>query len=65
MAENTRFNWRLPMRASGGELIEIQGTAEGHPFTFAELEQMLALARTGIESLFAIQTAALSFQRPD
>lgn len=53
------------MRASGGELIEIQGTAEGHPFTFAELEQMLALARTGIESLFAIQTAALSFQRPD
>lgn len=43
-----------------GELIEIQGTAEGHPFTFAELEQMLALARTGIERLFPIQTAALN-----
>ena len=42
-----------------GELIEIQGTAEGRPFTFAELEQMLALARTGIERLFAIQAAAL------
>ena len=42
-----------------GELIEVQGTAEGHPFTFAELEQMLALARTGIERLFAIQVAAL------
>lgn len=43
-----------------GELIEVQGTAEGHPFTFAELEQMLALARTGIERLFAIQAAALN-----
>ena len=42
-----------------GELIEIQGTAEGHPFTFAELEQMLALARTGIDRLFAIQAMAL------
>ena len=42
-----------------GELIEVQGTAEGHPFTFAELEQMLVLARTGIERLFAIQVAAL------
>ena len=41
------------------ELIEIQGTAEGHPFTFAELEQLLALARKGIERLFTIQTAAL------
>ena len=65
MAGNTRFNWRLPMRASGGELIEIQGTAEGHPFTFAELEQMLGLARTGIDSLFAIQTATLNLHRPD
>ena len=43
-----------------GELIEVQGTAEGHPFTFAELEQMLALARTGIDRLFAIQAAALN-----
>ena len=42
-----------------GELIEIQGTAEGHPFTFAELEQLLGLARTGIDRLFTIQAAAL------
>ncbi len=42
-----------------GELIEVQGTAEGHPFTFAELERMLALARQGIDRLFAIQAAAL------
>lgn len=43
-----------------GELIEVQGTAEGHPFTFAELEQMLALARMGIDRLFAIQAEALN-----
>ncbi len=43
-----------------GELIEIQGTAEGHPFTFTELDQLLALARKGIERLFTIQTAALN-----
>lgn len=43
-----------------GELIEIQGTAEGHPFTFAELEQLLALARRGVEQLFAIQSAVLN-----
>ena len=43
-----------------GELIEVQGTAEGHPFSFAELDRMLALARTGIERLFAIQAAALN-----
>ena len=42
-----------------GELIEIQGTAEGHPFTFAELEQLLDLARKGIDRLFTIQAAAL------
>lgn len=41
-----------------GELIEIQGTAEGHPFTFAELDQLLALAGKGIKRLFTIQTAA-------
>ena len=43
-----------------GELIEIQGTAEGHPFTFTELDQLLALARKGIERLFTAQTAALN-----
>ena len=42
-----------------GEFIEIQGTAEGYPFTFAELERLLALARKGIEHLFTVQAAAL------
>ena len=45
-----------------GELIEVQGTAERRPFTFAELEQMLALARCGIDRLLALQAAALAEQ---
>lgn len=42
-----------------GELIEIQGTAEGRPFTFAELDELLALARHGINRLLAFQSTAL------
>ncbi len=44
---------------SHGEFIEVQGTAEGHPFNKAELDAMLALAWTGIEQLFAQQRRAL------
>jgi ribonuclease PH len=42
-----------------GQFIEIQGTAEGQPFTDAEMQQMLALARKGIAELTAQQKAAL------
>ena len=37
------------------QFIEIQGTAEGHPFDKRELDAMLGLARDGIRQLFAIQ----------
>jgi ribonuclease PH len=47
------------MTASGG-LVEVQGTAEGHPFTRAELDAMLALAEQGIGELVAAQRQALS-----
>ena len=47
------------MTASGG-LVEVQGTAEGHPFTRAELDAMLALAEKGIGELVAAQRQALS-----
>ncbi len=40
--------------------IEVQGTAEGAPFTAAELDAMLALARSGARELFARQRAAQS-----
>ncbi len=41
-----------------GQFIEIQGTAEGHPFDQGELEEMLALARSGIRQLLDIQAGA-------
>jgi ribonuclease PH len=46
------------MTASGG-FVEVQGTAEGAPFTRAEMDQLLALAAQGIGDLVARQRAAL------
>ena len=46
------------MTGSGG-LVEVQGTAEGHPFSRAELERMLDLATEGIRALSAAQREAL------
>lgn len=43
-----------------GALIEVQGTAEGEPFTFEEMEEMLTLAKHGLRELFDIQKLALS-----
>jgi ribonuclease PH len=42
-----------------GRFIELQGTAEGEPFTRAETDALLDLARGGLETLFAAQRAAL------
>jgi ribonuclease PH len=42
-----------------GRMIEVQGTAEGEPFSHDELLQLLALARGGIEQLIQAQKAAL------
>ncbi|BAN95425.1 ribonuclease PH [Plautia stali symbiont] len=42
-----------------GRMIEVQGTAEGEPFSHDELLQLLALARGGIEKLIQAQKAAL------
>jgi ribonuclease PH len=46
------------MTGSGG-LVEVQGSAEGAPFSEAELLKLLALARGGIATLVALQKAAL------
>ena len=46
------------MTGSGG-LVEVQGTAEGAPFSRAEMEAMLGLAEKGISELVATQKAAL------
>jgi ribonuclease PH len=46
------------MTASGG-FVEVQGTAEGAPFTRAEMDRLLALAAQGISDLVVRQRAAL------
>jgi ribonuclease PH len=43
-----------------GRLLEIQGTAEGAPFSRAELNAMLDLGQAGISELQAQQKAALA-----
>ena len=46
------------MTAAGG-FVEVQGTAEGVPFTRAEMDRLLALADKGIRELVALQRQAL------
>ncbi|SHK00971.1 ribonuclease PH [Roseomonas rosea] len=46
------------MTGSGG-IVEIQATAEGAPFSEAELTGLLGLARKGTAELFAAQRAAV------
>lgn len=43
-----------------GEFIELQGTAEGAPFSRAEMDELIALAHKGLEKLFAAQRGALA-----
>ena len=47
------------MTGSGG-LVEVQGTAEGAPFTRGEMNAMLDLAHKGIHELIVAQKAALN-----
>ena len=43
-----------------GEFVEIQGTAEGKPFSRARLDEMLALAEKGIGELRVMQREAVA-----
>jgi ribonuclease PH len=45
----------------GGAFVEVQATAEGAPFSAAQLAAMVGLARNGIDRLVAAQKAALGF----
>jgi len=47
------------MTGSGG-IVEIQGTAEGEPFTEAQFLELMALARASIGELVALQTGAVA-----
>ncbi len=47
-----------------GHFVEVQGTAEQHPFSQEDFDQMLGLARKGIAELAALQRAALGLPAP-
>jgi ribonuclease PH len=47
------------MTGAGG-FVELQGTAEGTPFTRAQMDALVALAERGIRELIAAQRAALA-----
>jgi ribonuclease PH len=47
------------MTGSGG-IVEIQGTAEGTPFTEEEFGSLMALAKNGIAELVELQKAAIA-----
>lgn len=55
---NAETDMNVVMNSDNG-FIEVQGTAEGHPYSKDELNGMLALAEKGINELFAVQQAAL------
>jgi ribonuclease PH len=55
---NCDTDMNVVMTASGG-LCEVQGTAEGLPFTRSELNALMDLAENGINGLIAAQRRAL------
>ena len=44
---------------SKGEFVEVQGTAEGKPFSRQTIDELISLAEVGIQQLFQIQQVAL------
>jgi ribonuclease PH len=49
---------------AGGRFVEVQGTAEGAPFSRGELDELLGLAELGIAHLIAAQSAVLATPPP-
>lgn len=49
---------------SGGRFVEVQGTAEGIPFSEEDLAEMLSAARRGLKKLFACQKDVLDGRLP-
>lgn len=58
--EDSRAEVDLNLVMTGrGQVVEVQGTGEGGPFSRSQLEQLLDLASSGIEQLIAMQRTAL------
>jgi ribonuclease PH len=47
------------VKTGNDEYVEIQGTAEGRPFSKASIDQLLLLADKGLARLFEVQKAAI------
>jgi ribonuclease PH len=59
--EDSQCDTDMNVVMTGSEgLVEVQGTAEGVPFSRAEMDAMLMLAEKGIRELVAVQKAALN-----
>ncbi|MFA7554591.1 MAG: ribonuclease PH [Spongiibacteraceae bacterium] len=56
---NAETDMNVIMTEQGG-FIEVQGTAEGNPYSRQELDKMLALAESGIQRLIVKQKEALA-----
>ena len=60
-AEDSRAGVDMNVVMTGsGRFVEVQGTAEGLPFTRSELDELLKLAEAGIGRLLAMQDAVLA-----
>jgi ribonuclease PH len=60
-SEDSRADADINVAMTGdGRLVEVQGTAEGSPFTRAELDALLDLAKKGNRELLAAQQVALA-----
>ncbi len=44
---------------SKGEFVEVQGTAEGKPFSRQIIDELISLAEVGIQQLFQVQQVAI------
>ncbi len=55
-AADVDFNFVM---TDAGQFIEIQGTAEGEPFTSDDYTRLVALASVGAKQLFVLQQKAL------
>ncbi len=47
------------VKTESGGFVEIQGTAEGAPFSRPEMDRLLSLAESGLGRIFAVQRAAV------
>ena len=60
---NAETDANFVLTASGG-IVEIQGTAEQHPFSESQLMEMMTLAKKGCQQLFDVQMQAVRTAKP-